>query len=165
MDITVYHGSKNKINFIDYQKCHLGWHAGNLCQAIDIIEPRRLSDSYGRDDVYVYVSEIDVTDTNTITIPDVFLYDYDFVDTIKKTLKACLKNQFPQNDAIYSLDDCYTEEDVRRVLLKNGIKYIRYENKYETKGFSYCILDEEINKIGFTLYDFLTEHIQWIKQK
>lgn len=165
MDITVYHGSKKKINFIDYQKCHLGWHAGNLCQAIDIIEPRRLSDSYGWDDVYVYVSEIDVTDTNTITIPDVFLYDYDFVDTIKKTLKACLKNQFPQNDAIYSLDDCYTEEDVRRVLLKNGIKYIRYENKYETKGFSYCILDEEINKIEFTLYDFLTEHIQWIKQK
>ena len=165
MDITVYHGSKKKINFIDYQKCHLGWHAGNLCQAIDIIEPRRLSDSYGWDDVYVYVSEIDVTDTNTITIPDVFLYDYDFVDTIKKTLKACLKNQFPHNDAIYSLDDCYTEEDVRRVLLKNGIKYIRYENKYETKGFSYCILDEEINKIEFTLYDFLTEHIQWIKQK
>ena len=165
MDITVYHGSKKKINFIDYQKCHLGWHAGNLCQAIDIIEPRRLSDSYGWDDVHVYVSEIDVTDTNTITIPDVFLYDYDFVDTIKKTLKACLKNQFPQNDAIYSLDDCYTEEDVRRVLLKNGIKYIRYENKYETKGFSYCILDEEINKIEFTLYDFLTEHIQWIKQK
>ena len=163
MDITVYHGSKKKINFIDYQKCHLGWHAGNLCQAIDIIEPRRLSDSYGWDDVYV--SEIDVTDTNTITIPDVFLYDYDFLDTIKKTLKACLKNQFPQNDAIYSLDDCYTEEDVRRVLLKNGIKYIRYENKYETKGFSYCILDEEINKIEFTLYDFLTEHIQWIKQK
>ena len=165
MDITVYNGSKKKINFIDYQKCHLGWHAGNLCQAIDIIEPRRLSDSYGWDDVYVYVSEIDVTDTNTITIPDVFLYDYDFLDTIKKTLKACLKNQFPQNDAIYSLDDCYTEEDVRRVLLKNGIKYIRYENKYETKGFSYCILDEEINKIEFTLYDFLTEHIQWIKQK
>ena len=141
----------------------MGWHAGNLCQAIDIIEPRRLSDSYGWDDVYVYVSEIDVTDTNTITIPDVFLYDYDFLDTIKKTLKACLKNQFPQNDAIYSLDDCYTEEDVRRVLLKNGIKYIRYENKYETKGFSYCILDEEINKLEFTLYDFLTEHIQWIK--
>ena len=162
MVITVYHGSKKKINFIDYHKCHLGWHAGNLCQAIDIIETKRLSDGYDWNKGYIYVSEINLTDTNTITIPDVFLYDYNFIDTIKKTLKACLKNQLPKNDAIHKLDDCYSESDVRRVLLKNGIKYIRYENKYETKGVSYCILDEEVNKIEFKLYDFLTEHIQWI---
>lgn len=162
MVITVYHGSKKKINFIDYHKCHLGWHAGNLCQAIDIIEPKRLSDGYDWNKGYIYVSEINLTDTNTITIPDVFLYDYNFIDTIKKTLKACLKNQLPKNDAIHKLDDCYSEADVRRVLLKNRIKYIRYENKYETKGVSYCILDEEVNKIEFKLYDFLTEHIQWI---
>ena len=31
MDITVYNGNKKKINFIDYNKCHLGWHSGNLC--------------------------------------------------------------------------------------------------------------------------------------
>lgn len=163
MDITVYHGSKTSIKFIDYQRCHLGWHAGNLCQAIDIIEPKRLSDSYDWDTGFIYVSVINVTDANTITVPDVFVYDYDFVDTIKKTLKACLKNQFPQNDAIHNLDNCYTEEDVRRVLLKNGIKYIRYKNKYETKGTSYCILDEDVDKIEYTLYNFLTEHIQWIK--
>lgn len=165
MGITVYHGSKKKIDLVDYQKCHLGWHAGNLCQAIDIIEPKRLSDGYDWNTGYIYVSEINITDINTVTVPDVFLYDYDFIDNIKKALKASLINQFPHNDAIHTLDDCYTEYDVRRVLLKNGIKYIRYENKYETKGFSYCILDENVNKIEFALYDFLTEHIQWINQK
>lgn len=164
MDITVYHGSKKKINFIDYQKCHLGWHAGNLCQAIDIIEPKRLSDSYDWANGYIYVSVINVTDENTITVPDVFLYDYDFIDNIKRALKACLRNQFPHNDAIHSLDDCYTEKDVRKVLLNNGIKYIRYENKYETKGYSYCILDEDLYIQEYTLYDFLTEHILWINR-
>ena len=44
------------------------------------------------------------------------------------------------------------------------IKYIRYENKYESLGVSYCILDENINIIEFTLYNFLTTQLTWTKK-
>ena len=54
--------------------------------------------------------------------------------------------------------------DIRKTLLNNGIKYIRYENKYESPGVSYCILDENINIIEFTLYNFLTTQLTWTKK-
>lgn len=164
MLVTVYHGSHEKIKYINYDICHLGWHAGTLCHAIDAAEPKRMSDSYDWENSYIYVSEIDVTDENTVTIPDVFLYDSDFISIIKKTLKACIKNQFLDNRAAIVIDDCNEMSDIRETLLNNGIKYIRYENKYESPGVSYCILDENINIIEFTLYNFLTTQLTWTKK-
>lgn len=156
--MLVFHGSSQRIDYIDIDKCHLGWHCGNICQAIDITDPKRHNDKFDWETTYIYVSDIYPTHDNTIYIEDKFRYSDNFLDDIITELSNKLISEFP-NISLNDLYTCESERDVRDFLLYNNIKYIAaYENLIESRGLSFVILDEgEIDNIQeYTFYDFLT---------
>lgn len=163
--MLVYHGSSKKINCIDIDECHLGWHCGNLCQAIDIANPKRKSNKFLWEDSYLYVSDINPNGQNTLYLKDIFRYYDNFLHDIIIEIKSKLKEQFP--DILYdNIDNCENNEELREFLLKNNIKYIEYDNIVETEGTSFVILDEsELNNIEeYTFYEFLTMHYDKIQK-
>lgn len=155
--MLVYHGSSRKINYINLDECHLGWHCGNLCQAIDIADPKRKNDKFDWNNSYLYVSNIYPDKQNTLYIKDVFRYYDNFLKDIIIEIKSKLKEQFP-NILYDNIDNCENEEELRDFLLENNIKYIEYDNIIESNGISFVILDEfELNNIEeYNLYEFLT---------
>lgn len=50
-----------------------------------------------------------------------------------------------------------TIEELRNFLLDIGIKYIQYENEIEGKGYSYIILDENINFERYTVREIINK--------
>lgn len=154
--MKVYHGSKDKLTSVSLSTCHLGWHAGTLCQAIDIAEPKRIENKYDWDSIYLYVCDIFPDETNCIKIPDVFRYDSDFESDIIKALKTSCTVQKKNPMLISALDNCVTAQDIRQTLLRYDIKYIQYENSFESKGMSYCIL-EHIKVQRYTFLDYLNK--------
>ena len=81
--MLVYHGSSKKINCIDIDECHLGWHCGNLCQAIDIADPKRKSNKFLWSDSYLYVSDINPNGQNTLYLKDIFIYNIISIEFIR----------------------------------------------------------------------------------
>lgn len=140
MKVKVFHGSLCDFNKIElFHSFDLGFHCGTLNQAIC-----RLNDDSGNIfEGFIYEVNIDVNSKNTVTVDD----------CISWANFGKVMNEF--KSAKYDLKDCKTLEDIREKLVNDGIKFIRYKNVIEGKGYSYILLTSEHELIKHTVEDLL----------
>lgn len=165
--MKLYHGTYYKIDYIDLNRCHFGLHFGNICQAIDKIELKYDGTRYDWDKGFLYVYEINEDELNIhcLEISDIFLYDDEFIFNLKRTIIASLNVKYKNIDKshIRNIENCLYEEEIRNILINDfSIYYLKYKNKYETDGISYCIINENIlkNIKEYKLKDYLISNIQ-----
>ena len=96
---------------------------------------------------YIYEFDIDINEKEMITLPDCISWaDLSIV-------KEKLSNKYPS----MIIDNINSLESLREYLVNKGIKYIRYKNEIEGKGYSYILLDENINFTRYTVRDIINK--------
>lgn len=148
MKVKVFHGSHDYFEkILLYKCCDIGFHCGTLEQALFRIMDSGKCNSETFFESYVYEINININNKNCIELPDCISWA-DFKN---------LKTQFSHYHSNMNIQNVKTIEELRNFLLDMGIKYIRYENKIEGKGYSYIILNENINFECYTVREIINE--------
>lgn len=148
MKIKIFHGSRDCFdNILLYKCCDIGFHCGTLEQAIHRIIDGGTCYVKTFFNSYIYEFDIDINEKEMITLPDCISWaDLSIV-------KEKLSNEYPS----MIIDNINSLESLREYLANKGIKYIRYKNEIEGKGYSYILLDENINFTRYTVRDIINK--------
>lgn len=148
MKVKIFHGSRDCFEeVLLYKCCDIGFHCGTLEQALYRIMDmgKCYTETFFKS--YVYEINIDIDNKNCIELPDCISWaDFDNV-------KEQILHYYPS----INIQEVKTLEELRSFLLDMGIKYIQYENKIEGKGYSYVILDENINFERYTVREIINK--------
>lgn len=146
MKVRIFHGSRDYFEkILLYKCCDIGFHCGTLEQALCRIMNTGRCNSGTIFRSYVYEINININNKNCIKLPDCITWA-DFKH-VKKTIS--------QLNPKFEIQNIKNLEDLRTFLLQMGIKYIQYENEVEGKGYSYIILDENVNFKRYTVREII----------